>query len=444
MDKIAEALPRIRNRLEKNRDLPQRAEECRTELQRNRDKLLETIAEVRLALLELEEYALAAEFSKLHEALLKFNLLTPDHSKLCAALNSYAARLPVNNTVSAAVIGRLMNNVRLGHYPTDPENISYILKGISFPAGIISNVFDPCCGAGKALRQLAQGNNCFTYGVELDEGRAEEAQTRLHRVGFGSFFRARISHEAFHLMLLNPPYLSVLNESGSRSRHEKRFLIESLCYLMYGGLLIYIIPYYRLTPDICRILCDNYAELSVYRVTDSEFKKFKQIVVLGLRKKRGDGSQQAVEMSALALRPNAIPCITQISAGRYALPAISKQVELFKGERFNVAELAQQLRRSDSFSKLLAQSELDQAVKRPPLPLSIGQVGLIGGSGMINGLVDCEYPHIIKGRIVKQKRVSSQNLYDADGDYSGREIKETISNKMIFNILTPQGFKSLT
>ena len=75
---------------------------------------------------------------------------------------------------------------------------------------------------------MAQGNNCYAYGVELDESRAEEAQTRLHRVGFGSFFHSRISHEAFHLLFLNPPYLSVINESGGRSRHEKRFLIESL------------------------------------------------------------------------------------------------------------------------------------------------------------------------------------------------------------------------
>lgn len=143
-----------------------------------------------------------------------------------------------------------------------------------------------CCGRGKALRQIAQGNNYFTYGVELDESRAEEAQTRLHRVGFGSFFYSRVSHEAFHPLFLNPPYLSVLNENGGRSRHEKKFLIESLCHLMDGDLLIYIIPYYRLTSDICRVLCDSFDDLSVWRFTDGEFKRFKQVAVLGKRKRR--------------------------------------------------------------------------------------------------------------------------------------------------------------
>lgn len=62
-------------------------------------------------------------------------------------------------------------------------------------------------------------------------------------------------------------------------------------------------------------------------------------------------------------------------------------------------------------------------------------LALIGGSGLINGFVDCENPHIIKGRIVKENK-SYYN--DADGT-----VTETRVNKMIFNILTPDGFKRL-
>ena len=38
----------------------------------------------------------------------------------------------------------------------------------------------------------------------------------------------------------------------------------------------------------------------------------------------------------------------------------------------------------------------------PLLPLNIGQVGLIGGSGLINGYVDCENRTVIKGRVIKE------------------------------------------
>lgn len=329
-------------------------------------------------------------------------------------------------------------------YPTDPDNISLMLRGIRFPDGVTTNLFDPCCGCGKALRQLAQGNNCYAYGVELDESRAEEAQTRLHRVGFGSFFHSRISHEAFHLLFLNPPYLSVINESGGRSRHEKRFLIESLPTLMYGGLLIYIIPYYRLTPDICRILVDNFDDLSVWRFTDSEFKKFKQAAVLGIRKHRNMELQDTLWLEQFACSPASIPPLEKIEEGRYALPAQPLQVNTFKGERFNQKELEQQLRKSDSFAQMMRRSELDSGAKRPLLPLSISQIGLIGGSGMINGLIECDSPHIIKGRIVKVVRTESEEKFSASGNHLGSEVKETITNKMIFNVLTPNGFKALT
>lgn len=63
---------------------------------------------------------------------------------------------------------------------------------------------------------------------------------------------------------------------------------------------------------------------------------------------------------------------------------------------------------------------------------------------MINGLIQCDHPHIIKGRIVKVVRTEEEERYNAKGSYIGSEVKETITNKMIFNILTPQGFRALT
>jgi len=435
-----------RARIEKYRQSElARAQEAYLELQRTRDRIVTALGEARLALLEAEERGLSRTAGKLQKGLSGFDLMSMTYKPVYEALTGFAERLPAGDqTTDATIIGRLMNNVKLGYYPTDPENISHILRGIQFPADVTSNLLDPCCGCGKALRQLAQGNNCYAYGVELDECRAEEAQTRLHRVGMGSFFYSRISNDAFHILFLNPPYLSVLNESGNRARHEKRFLVESLSHLMVGGLLIYLVPYYRLTPDICRILCDNFTNLSIWRFTDVEFKKFNQAAVLGIRKRRADDPEGAAALEKLAYEPTALPCITDLQENRYPIPANSRTVEVFKGEKFNERELEQQLLRSDSFKKLMSRSELDKADKRPLLPLSIGQVGLIGGSGMINGLIDCETPHIIKGRIIKVKQVEAEDKYSSKGIHMGQEIREVISNKMIFNVLTPDGFKALT
>lgn len=420
------------------------ARDTYTELERIRAHLVERLTASQLFLLEMEEYPLASAAEQLRRGLAGFQLMSMGYKPVYETLAKFTASFPTGQKTNAAIVGRLMNNIKLGYYPTNPDNISLILRGIHFPEGVTTNLFDPCCGCGRALRQLAQGNNCYAYGVELDESRAEEAQTRLHRVGFGSFFHSRISHEAFHLLFLNPPYLSVINENGGRSRHEKRFLIESIPTLMYGGLLIYVIPYYRLTPDICRVLVDNFDGLTVWRFTDSEYKKFKQVAVLGIRKKRDTELQDTLWLEQLACSPAGIPLLTQLPESRYALPAQPMTVNTFKGERFNQKELEQQLRKSDSFAQMMARSELDSGVKHPLLPLSISQIGLIGGSGMINGLIECDTPHIIKGRIVKVVRTESEEKFSARGNHMGSEIRETITNKMIFNVLTPNGFKALT
>ena len=49
-----------------------------------------------------------------------------------------------------------------------------------------------------------------------------------------------------------------------------------------------------------------------------------------------------------------------------------------------------------------------------------------------------------KGRIVKVIRTESEEKFSAQGNHIGSEVKETITNKMIFNVLTPNGFKALT
>ncbi len=438
----AEDLPAWRQKVEKYKDTrPDKAKDAYTHLQKLRQGLVDAINRCRLSLLEMEEDAAYA--GKLAEAISRFQLMTPDYTKLTDTLKGFAEKIP-RQTTNASVIARLMNSVKMGYYPTDTDHIKQIVRGITFPDGVVSNVFDPCCGCGLALRTLAQGNNCYTYGVELDEYRAEEAQTRLHRVGFGSYFHSRISHEAFHVMLLNPPYLSVVNENGGNTRLEKRFLAESADHLITGGLLIYIIPYYRLTPDICRILADNFSDITIWRFAAGEFAKYKQIAALGIRKKKEDGSALVAALSRYAFTPEDIPELSELPEGRYTLPRTPVTVPTFKGAKFNEAELAEQLKRSKSFSRLFEKSSLDNMDKRPLLPLNIGQVGLIGGSGMINGLIECDTPHIIKGRIVKELRSEVTASVDRDGESVPTEVRETLTNKMIFNLLTPKGFRSLT
>lgn len=442
---LADLLPVYRERLDAYMaEDKAKAKDIYDLITKERDRLASLLGETRLALLEIGEEKLAGVAATLRPQLAAFPVMTKDYTQLSEILIAFAARMPETQTANAAIIGHLMNNVRMGYFPTDTKHVELLMQGIAFPPGVITNVFDPCCGEGIALRTLATGNNCMTYGVELDDARATEAQERLHRVAVGSFFHSRISHEAFHVMLLNPPYLSVLNESGSKAWHEKRFLADSYEHLLHGGLLIYIVPYYRLTPDIARILCDNFSDLSVYRFMRAEFTRFRQVAVLGTRKRREDGSALVTDFMRMVDDVNLMPELSELLPERYTIPAKAVEVPLFKGSVFNEAELARQLASSKSIAKRLAKSALDSTAKRPILPLNISQIGLIGGSGMLNGLAMCDNPHIVKGRIIKEITADEQVMQT---DKLGNAVKttrtETSSNKLVFNILTPLGFKSL-
>jgi hypothetical protein len=192
------------------------------------------------------------------------------------------------------------------------------------------------------------------------------------------------------------------------------------------------------------VLCDNFDDLTVWKFMGSEFKKFKQVAVMGLRCKRRDGSKMVQKLASPALEPDKLRELSELSEGRYRLPETPAKVNTFKGAEFNVHEMAEQLKRSASFSRLFEKNKLDGSHKRPLLPLNLGQVGLIGGSGLINGLVECDTPHIIKGRIVKENAVNKEENLNKKGDLVSTTVYETRSNKMIFNLLTPQGFISLS
>ena len=417
---------------QKSNNIP-KARELYQKLEKDREKLADNILNLKLLFCEADMDTCSTYADKLYTAVSKFNLLTPDYTKFIGAIQPLIDSIPDNETTNASVIGRLMNNVRTGYYPTDIEHVKYIKNGILFPDGKRINAFDPCCGCGMALSALTSGKLADTYGIELDEVRGEEAENCLDRVGFGSFFYSRISRDVFHLVFLNPPYLSVMQEGGSRARSEKQFLVDSLYHLMDGGLLIYIIPYYRMTSDICRILCDNIEDIQMFRFLDNEFKKFRQIAVMGIKKPKSDGSDKVEKLVQAASDIEHMPPITDLETERYILPEREKNVELFKGAVFNMGELKRQLAGSKSRDFLFEKSVLDARETRPLLPLNTGQIGLIGGSGLINGYIDCDSPHILKGRIIKETK-----KYD-----NGDTLSQTHVNKMVFNVLTPQGFKSL-
>ena len=437
---LSAGFPKIRAAYEKYKGTGLKREyDSLVDLRRDVKRLLEEFPALVLRLNEYGDSELSKTTERLYGVLKKFNYIgTSDYSKLCMALESFANGLPTaDHNINTAKLAHLMNRARMGYFPTDLSHVKMLKDAIVFPGEPV-NLIDPCCGEGIALQAFSKGIQARTYGIEIDEVRGEEAGRRLQRVGFGSFFHSRISLNAFQGLWLNPPYLSVPSENDTR-RLEKSFLADSMRLLQVGGIMIYIIPYYRATPDVCRVLCENFTDLRVHKFIGKEFERFKQVAIIGRRIERREAEKMAKKLSEYMLDADKIPPITDLPKDCYEMPAATKKVELFKGAVFNVSELAEQLKKSPSTQRLFEDRTLDNRKLRPLLPLNLSQVGLVGASGMMNGLVECDTPHIIKGRIVKEKKTK----IGVEDDKGKTAIREITSNRLIFNVLTPTGLKLL-
>ena len=94
----------------------------------------------------------------------------------------------------------------------------------------------------------------------------------------------RCPTEALSLLYLNPPYDFETGQTNNQ-RLELVFLEHTYRWLKPGGVLVLVIPQPQLR--VCaRILSEHFTDLSVYRLTDPASVQYKQVAVLGVRRKR--------------------------------------------------------------------------------------------------------------------------------------------------------------
>ena len=105
---------------QKSNNIP-KARELYQKLEKDREKLADNILNLKLLFCEADMDTCSTYADKLYTAVSKFNLLTPDYTKFIGAIQPLIDSIPDNETTNASVIGRLMNNVRTGYYPTDIE-----------------------------------------------------------------------------------------------------------------------------------------------------------------------------------------------------------------------------------------------------------------------------------------------------------------------------------
>ena len=187
-------------------------------------------------------------------------------------------------------MARNVARLKMGFYPLPVSEGANLRQLLSFtgPASVV----DPCVGQGVALNLITQGAEVRRYGVELDAERALAASSTGIETIQGNTCDAVAKPESFSLLYLNPPYDSEIGSVGN-NRLERLFLDHTFRWLVIEGVLVLVIPFERL-HECAGILSSHFTGLNIFRMTDDESVRFRQIAVLGVRQNvRGVAVEEA-------------------------------------------------------------------------------------------------------------------------------------------------------
>lgn len=196
-------------------------------------------------------------------------------------------------------MARLQSKALGGYYPFPAHLVPHLAQHLHHTTGAPFGVLDPCAGTGAAaldlLRHLVPdpgGRQTSFYGVEMEDTRASELQSRARsvlgydrpRVFTGDAFTVDYvtgdlgQNEGVPLLFLNPPY----DVDTTYGRLEERFLRRFTGALCPSGVLVFVVPFYALEASAVT-LATHFYDHEIFRFPQADFVAFRQVVVFAKR-----------------------------------------------------------------------------------------------------------------------------------------------------------------
>lgn len=302
-------------------------------------------------------------------------------------------------------MARIESTARAGYWPTPPRVAVAIARHLAAStrgARRVVRLLDPCAGTGQAAATIAEALGAESYGIELNEERAEAARTKLDHVLAGSAFAVRLANGAFSCLFLNSPYA----DDDEKRRLEHAFLTSLTRALCPGGVLVFLIPQRRLAVS-ARYLASHYAGLVAFRFPDQEYAAFRQMVLFGVRKPQP--TLDAVVQSRLEAWSEAdLPPLQDAPAQPVLnVPALAGGDILFASLFFDPVQASAEARRRGVWAQPQLVEQLwpqDERPVRPLMPLRKGHLALLIAAGMLNNVVLDQNGErlLVKGRTHKE------------------------------------------
>lgn len=276
---------------------------------------------------------------------------------------------------------------KLGFFPLPVPEAARLKNCLAFASEF--SALDACVGDGVAFTRLLDGVTAHRYGVEIDANRAEQARVLGIETLQANAMDVRCPPEAVSLLYLNPPYDWECGESNNQ-RLEAVFLEHTYRWLKASGVLLFVLPQVRLAK-CARLLSEHFTDLRVFRLTEPACLEYKQIVVLGTRRKRHAKVPDAVlldgvrYLEALATKSELEP-LGDNPEFLYEVPASEAVVLTHVG--LPLDEVEDLLLESAAYRQAgrLLLPKLNDIKGRPLTPLHGGHVGLLCTAGMLNGI----------------------------------------------------------
>lgn len=267
------------------------------------------------------------------------------------------------------------------------------------------SALDPCVGDGVAFSHLLEGAPARRYGIEIDAYRSEQAKAFEIETLQANTMDVRCRAETLSLLYLNPPYDWEAGATNNQ-RLESVFLEHTYRWLKPSGVLLFVIPQARL-GKCSRLLSEEFQDLRVLRLTEPSSIQYKQIVVLGTRRKRTSRLSDSVLLERLrwleelSRKPNLEP-LGEHAELPYPVPSSGPLSLTHVGIPLDeVEDLLLESAAYGQARRILLPRQHDVR-GRPLTPLHGGHVGLLCTAGMLNGIFgEGEECHIAHWRSVK-------------------------------------------
>ena len=346
------------------------------------------------------------------------------------------------------------NKIARGYYRTDDKTTQGIcnalgLKNPQQPAVL----FDPCCGEGIVMQDLSRylGNECVTYGVEIEGSRFLASNDRLARTLHGDSLYLIGSSSWAGLLYFNPPY------GTTKDRHDKSIRLEQLFWeahasrLMPGGILVAVLPdylFYRESPRMAEYF-SNFLEKGSSVVYRASTDQFKQIVVIGYRKTKAPGAalDPDIDLRNLLLNPHAeLPGLPDAPLDAPFLIPAGHEPDIFRVNHLTQETVDVLLQKDgnrfaqDIDNMLKTEQAVTQKI-RSVTQIREGHIPALLASGGLDGIVeDAHGRFLVRGtvntvlhvdnqgslnkKIAKQKEIEGQ---DPSRSHAGEDSNKTVT-----------------